>query len=115
MKGEHKMYRKITQEKLLKRYKCFQAPMDIIYPLLRHSFSPEYYLTNPTNGWLADVYIFNNVAITIGFKPCGQHINKSWLKELEDSFWGTFSTTKRPQIVMHFIQKLQGGNSNETY
>lgn len=24
------MYRKITQEKLLKCYKCFQAPMDII-------------------------------------------------------------------------------------
>lgn len=23
------MYRKITQEKLLKRYKCFQAPMNI--------------------------------------------------------------------------------------
>ena len=48
-------------------------------------------------------------------KLCGQHINKSWLKELEDSFWGTLSATKRPQIVMHFIQKLQGGNSNETY
>jgi len=42
------MYRKIMQEKPLKRYKCFQAPMDIIYPLLRRNFSPEYYLTNPT-------------------------------------------------------------------
>lgn len=57
------MYRKITQEKLLKRYKCFQAPMDIIYPLLN------------------------------GTAPCH----------------------KRSQIVMHFIQKLQGGNSNGTY
>lgn len=57
------MYRKITQEKPLKRYKCFQAPMDIIYPLLN------------------------------GTAPCH----------------------KRSQIVMHFIQKLQGGNSNGTY
>ena len=103
------------QENLLKRYKCFQAPMDIIYPLLRRNFSPEYYLVNPTNEWLADVYVFNNVAITIGFKPCGQHINKSWLRELEDSFWGTLPTTKRPQIVMYFILKLQGENSNGTY
>lgn len=103
------------QEKLLKRYKCFQAPMDIIYPLLRRNFSPEYYLVNPSNGWLADVYIINGIAVTIGFKPCGQHVSKVWLKELEDSFWGTPSATKRPQIVMRFIQKLQGGNSNGTY
>lgn len=109
------MYRKITQEKLLKHYKCFQAPMDIMYSLLRRNFSPEYYLTNPTNGWLADVYVFNNVAITIGFKPCGKHINTSWLRELENSFYGTVPGYKRPQIVMHFIQKLQGGNNNETY
>jgi hypothetical protein len=109
------MYRKITQEKLLKRYKCFQAPMDIIYPLLRRNFSPKYYLTNPTNGWLADVYIFTDIAITIGFKPCGQYLNKAWLRELENSFYGTVPCQKQPQIVMHFIQKLQGGNSNETY
>lgn len=75
------MYRKITQEKLLKRYKCFQVPMDIMYPLLWRSFSPKYYLVSPSNGWLADVYIFNDIAIT----------------------------------TMYFIQKLQGGNSNETY
>lgn len=109
------MYRKITQEALLKRYKCFQAPMDSMYPLLRCGFSPEYYLTNPTNGWLADVYVFNNVAIIIGYKPCGQHINKVWLKELGDSFWGTLSATERPKIVIHFIQKLQGENDNGTY
>ncbi|WP_370847554.1 hypothetical protein [Dialister invisus] len=109
------MYRKITQEKLLKRYKCFQAPMDSMYPILRRRFSPEYYLTNPTNGWLADVYVFNNVAIIIGYKPCGRHINKVWLKELGDSFWGTLSATERPKIVIHFIQKLQGENDNGTY
>lgn len=63
--------------------------MDIIYPLLRLNFSPKYYLTNSTNGWLADV--------------------------LENSFYGTVPYHKRPQIVMHFIQKLQGGNNNETY
>lgn len=40
------MYRKITQEALLKRYKCFQAPMDSMYPLLRRNFSPEYYVGN---------------------------------------------------------------------
>lgn len=31
------------------------------------------------------------------------------------SFYGTIPGHKRPQIVMHFIQKLQGGNNNETY
>lgn len=73
------MYRKITQEKLLKRYKCFQAPMDIMYSLL------------------------------------GQHLNKAWLRELENSFYGIMPRYKRPQIIMHFIQKLQGGNNNGTY
>lgn len=48
------MYRKITQEKLLKHYKCFQAPMDIMYSLLGRDFSPEYYLVNPSNWWLAE-------------------------------------------------------------
>lgn len=109
------MYRKITQEKLLKRYKCFQASMDIMYPLLWRSFSPKYYVVSPSNGWLADAFIFNDIAITMGFKPCGKHINTSWLRELENSFYGTVPCYKRPQIVMHFIQKLQGGNSNETY
>lgn len=109
------MYRKITQEKLLKRYKCFQAPMDIMYSLLGRDFSPEYYLVNPSNLWLADVYIFNDIAITIGFKPCGQHLNKAWLRELENSFYGIVPRYKRPQIIMHFIQKLQGGNNNGTY
>lgn len=61
------------------------------------------------------MYIFNDIAITIGFKPCGQHLNKAWLRELENSFYGIVPRYKRPQIIMHFIQKLQGGNNNGTY
>lgn len=30
----------------------------------------------------------------MGFKPCGQHISRVWLKELEDSFWGTLSANE---------------------
>lgn len=89
--------------------------MDIMQPILWRSFLPKYYLVNPSNNGLADVYIFNNVAITMKFKPCEQHINTSWLKELENSFYGTAPCYKRPQIVMRFIQKLQGGNNNGTY
>lgn len=75
----------------------------------------KYYLVSSSNGWLADAYIFNDIAITMGFKSCGQHINTSWLRELENSFYETVPCYKRPQIVMHFIQKLQGGNNNGTY
>ena len=109
------MYRKITQEKLLKCYKCFQAPMDTMYTFLGPHFSPKYYLRDSYHEWVADVYIINGIAITIGYKPCGRHVSKVWLKELWDSYWGTLPATERPKIVMHFIQKLQGGNNNETY
>lgn len=82
MKGDFTMKIKTTRKEILNGYFCYQVGYCALVNLLFFKQPAAY--TSGINGWNADVYTFDNVAIVTGYRPFGQHIPYNLVEKYEN-------------------------------
>lgn len=73
---------KTTRKEILNGYFCYQSGYCALVNLLYFKKPTAY--TSGINGWNADVYTFDNVAIVTGYLPFGQHIPYDLVEKYEN-------------------------------